>query len=127
MSRVEDGGFAPVERRRRYWATDEKRRIIAESLEEGASAASVARRHGLNANLLFTWRRQLGVESVKPKELARIVPVRVATQAPPAVLPAPSGTAGRMEITLSTGERIVVGADVETAALARVVKALARR
>ena len=125
MSRVEDGGVAPVERRRRYWTPDEKRRIIAESLEEGASAASVARRHGLNANLLFTWRRQLGVESVK--ELARIVPVMVATQAPPAVLVAPSGPAGRMEITLSSGERIVVGADVETAALARVVKALSRR
>jgi len=31
-----------------------------------------------------------------------------------------------MEVTLSSGEKIVVGADVETAALARVIKALRR-
>ena len=34
---------------------------------------------------------------------------------------------GRMEIVLAAGERILVGADVDTAALARVVKALSRR
>ena len=33
---------------------------------------------------------------------------------------------GRMEITLSGGEKIVVGADVERAALARAIKALRR-
>jgi hypothetical protein len=32
-----------------------------------------------------------------------------------------------MEIVLSSGERVIVGADVEAAALARVIKALARR
>ena len=40
---------------------------------------------------------------------------------------APSGPAGRMEIALVGGERVVVGADVDAAALARVVKALSRR
>ncbi len=44
--------------RRRYWKRDEQRRIVAESLEAGASVAEVARRYGLNANLLFTWRQQ---------------------------------------------------------------------
>jgi hypothetical protein len=32
-----------------------------------------------------------------------------------------------MEIVLSSGERVIVGADVEATALARVIKALGRR
>ena len=39
---------------RRLWSADLKRRIVAESFEPGASVAVVARRHGVNANLLFT-------------------------------------------------------------------------
>jgi transposase len=44
---------------RRSWSADEKRRIVEESFRPGASVAVVARRHDLNANLLFTWRRQV--------------------------------------------------------------------
>ena len=55
---------APGGRRRRSWTRDEKRRIVEESLEDGASIAEVARRHELNANLLFTWRRKMGVEPI---------------------------------------------------------------
>lgn len=36
-----------------------KRRVVALTLEPGASVARIAQRHGVNANLLFTWRRQL--------------------------------------------------------------------
>ena len=49
-----DGG----ERRRRTWSADQKQRIIAESFAPGGSVAEVARRYGLNANMLFTWRRR---------------------------------------------------------------------
>ena len=41
-------------RKRRSWSVEEKRRIVDESLEDGASIAEVARRHDLNANQLFT-------------------------------------------------------------------------
>ena len=58
MSVGNDGDFRPGARRRRYWTRDEKRRIVEESLQEGASIAGVAQRHALNANLLFTWRRK---------------------------------------------------------------------
>jgi transposase len=37
------------------------------------------------------------------------------------------GSAGQMEIILSGDDRIIVWADVETAALTRVLKALSRR
>ena len=125
MSVGSGGNFAPGDRRRRSWTRDEKRRIVDESLQEGASIAEVARRHELNANLLFTWRRQLGVEPTERKDPLAIVPVTIARGlAPEGPCPA---AAGRMEIVLSQGDRIIVWADVETAALARVLKALSRQ
>jgi transposase len=55
-----------------------------------------------------------------------IVPVRVVEATPTATAAAPASM-GRMEIVLVGGERIIVGADVDATALARIVKALARR
>jgi transposase len=37
---------------------EEKRRIVEQTLEAGASVARVARAHGINANQVFSWRRQ---------------------------------------------------------------------
>ena len=112
-------------RRRRSWAHDEKRRIVAESLEEGASIAEVARRYDLNANLLFTWRRQLGAKALGGIEPAPMLPVMISTDAAPTQTG--SGAVGRMEIVLAAGDRIIVGADFDAAALTRVLKALGRR
>src|SRR6202030_385886 len=47
-------------RRRRQWPEVLKRRIVAETLEPGASVSVVARRHDVNANQLFAWRREMG-------------------------------------------------------------------
>lgn len=123
MTEASEDGAAGSGGRRRYWKKDEKRRIVAESLEEGASVAEVARRHGLNANLLFTWRRRFAAGDVN--EPPAILPVTI-TSTPAMALSSARETIGRMEITLSTGERIVVSADVDASALARVVKALRR-
>jgi transposase len=125
MSVGNDVDFAPVGRKRRSWTRDEKRRIVEQSLQEGASIAEVARRHEVNANLLFTWRRKMGVDSSEQNDPMAILPVTIASE------PAPEGrcpdAAGQMEIILAEGERIIVWADVETAALSRVLKALSRR
>jgi transposase len=112
-------------RKRRSWTTDEKRRIVEESLGDGASIAEIARQHDLNANQLFTWRRQFGVEPVEPKELAPILPVTIAPEI--AADDSDAVSSGQMEIVLAEGDRIIVWSDVETAALTRVLKALARR
>ena len=87
MSVANDGDFTPGGRRRRSWTRDEKRRIVEESLEDGASIAEVARRHELNANLLFTWRRKLGVEPTERKDPMEIVPVTIAPEWPRRALP----------------------------------------
>jgi hypothetical protein len=49
MAVGKDGDLAPVGRKRRSWKRDEKRQIVEESLQDGASIAEVARRHDLNA------------------------------------------------------------------------------
>ncbi len=123
MSRNDDVPPA-LRRRRRSWSLEEKRRIVDESLEDGASIAEVARQHDLNTNQLFTWRRQFGVDLDAPQDLAPILPVTIT---PDVVTDhcAP-GPTGQMEIVLAEGDRILVWADVETAALSRVVKALRR-
>src|SRR5665647_1594290 len=125
MSVDDDGNFVPGERRRRSWTQDEKRRIVEESLQEGVSIAEVARRHELNANLLFTWRRQMGVE---PSEQPGVMPILPVTVEPGLVAEEHcAAAAGQMEIVLSDGDRIIVWADVETGALTRVLKALSWR
>lgn len=122
---------ASGDRRRRLWSTEEKRRIIAESLEPGASAAAVARRYGLNANLLFTWRRQQAAAAAAGTtdigQPVKIVPVTVVSEMGSRACAQAPELVGRMEIVLGGGERIIVGLDVDAAALARVIKTLARR
>jgi transposase len=123
----EAGGLRGGRRRRQVWSIDRKRQIIADTFEPGASVADVARRHGVNANLLFTWRRQQGAAKLAGgREGPQLVPVTITaeTAGVPAVASEPIG---RMEIVLGAGERIIVGADVDTTALARVIKALSRR
>ncbi len=44
-------------RPRRRWPVAEKRRIVLESLEAGASVSVVACRHDVNANQVFAWRK----------------------------------------------------------------------
>jgi transposase len=113
-----------AQRRRRLWSDEEKRRIVAETLEPGASVSTVARRHDLNANMLFTWRRQIGAAALLPAgDAMMFVPAAITTEAAPTV----SALAGRMEIVLTDGDRIIASKDVDAAALARVVKVLSRR
>ena len=125
MSVGNDGHLALIGRKRRSWTRDDKRRIVQESLEEGASIAEVARRHEVNANLLFTWRRKMGVEPSEQNAAMPILPVTIAPE--PSLEERCPDAAGQMEVVLLEGDRIIVWADVETAALTRVLRALSRR
>lgn len=52
---------------RRSWSRAQKRLIVEEAFRPGASAADVARRHGLNANQVFNWRRTMLARSPSPE------------------------------------------------------------
>ena len=62
--------------KRRFRSVELKRRIVEETLAEGTSVAVVARRHGVNANQVFSWRRQYQRgELVVASEASREVPL----------------------------------------------------
>lgn len=67
--RIEHG-----KRSRRTWSPEDKQRIVEEAIRPGASVAEIARRHGLNANLVFAWRRMLRPTMVKAADSASCVP-----------------------------------------------------
>src|ERR1700749_4517275 len=63
-----------IERRRR-WSHDDKARIVEETLVPGAKVTEVARRNGIAASVVFTWRRQARtVETAGPS----FAPVQIA-------------------------------------------------
>src|SRR6266513_4608432 len=65
----------------------EKRRIVEETLVEGASVARVARAHGINANQVFGWRRLYRAGRLGDcKPAIKLLPVRV-SESLPAPLP----------------------------------------
>ncbi len=66
-------------KKRRFRSVAEKRRIVEETLEPGASVARVARAHGVNANQVFHWRRQYrqGLLSEGNAAALKLLPVHV--------------------------------------------------
>jgi transposase len=71
-----------VQRQRRSIA--EKRRIVEETLAEGASVARIARAHGVNANQVFGWRRlYLSGRLGQQRATMKLLPVRVSESLPP--------------------------------------------
>src|ERR671929_328011 len=78
--------------RRRRWTDEEKAWIVAESLDPATTVSAVARRYGLHASQLFTWRQRLAAPAAR--DTPEFVPVVVAEDA---AAPPPE-VAGRMEI-----------------------------
>jgi transposase len=65
----------------------EKRRIVEETLAEGASVARVARAHGINANQVFGWRRLYSAGRLGERKAAmKFLPVRVSESLPAPLL-----------------------------------------
>lgn len=101
-----------VRERRRFRTVEEKRRIVEEALEPGASVARVARAHGVNANLLFNWRRLYlqGQLKARTRGTPGLLAVRVVQAAREAArrsnAPAASGT---MYIELPKGTIRIAG------------------
>ena len=62
-----------IERRRR--SVEEKGRIVEETLEAGASVARVARRHAVNANQVFYWRKKYREGRLGNSQSNKLLPV----------------------------------------------------
>jgi transposase len=127
-----DSTEAPRQRRRRY---DEafKRAIIEQTLAFGASVARIAREHGLNANLLFNWRRRYrqreqgqGASAAQTPSAISLLPVTVvADEAPAPARPAAPTCDGKLEIRLAGGTVRIEGV-VDAATLQLILASLRR-
>jgi len=128
MDRVEV--ITSVERRRR-WSATEKARLVAAMNEPGAMVTEIARREGVDASLLYRWRRQFAAEQEAPA----FVPVRVSagvneTASMTAPLDAPPAmSAPSSSITIAFGEqvRMTIEGAPDSVTLAKVIGALTAR
>lgn len=114
-----------VRRKRREHSEDLKRELVERSLQPGASVSAIALEAGINANLLFAWRRQRGAfAKATPTPLLLPVEVQPCEPQPSAPAAAPARTAnGTIDIELA-GARIRVRGLVDEDDLRSVLKAL---
>jgi len=129
---------------RRRWTLSEKQRIVAESYAGRRLVSATARRNGLSASQLFTWRRLARegrlVEADDDATFAQAViscepstsSLRSYPDRPEAAENLPSSSCavvapGRMEIVLTGGRRVIVDNGVDAATLGRVIDVLERR
>ena len=112
-----------------------KQALVERSLAPGASVAAIAQDAGINANLLFNWRRlHLQSLALPVADAARgpvLLPVTVvepapASPTPPASPPAPAArvSAGSIEISIR-GTVVRIRGSVDEASLRTVLRALA--
>ena len=117
--------------RRRRWSTEEKLRILAQSIAPGSSPSLTCKMHGISSGQLYTWRKQF-----RSGELTGFVPVLVAPEPtalqapelaadPPNAGPAPEpAVTSPIEVELPTGVKLRVPSDAGEAALRRIFAAL---
>lgn len=105
---------------------EEKLRIVEESFCGDRQVTATAHLHGVSRSLLFKWRR-----AYRAGELGRsgasspgLVPAVMKNEIASA---SPSSQGGQMEIVTSVGGRVIVGSDVDAAALLRVISVLEGR
>jgi len=117
---------------RRRWSEEERARILAEAMAPGAIASHVARRFGVSTGQFYTWRKAMlrrtaacgGQQALAKSDFAE---VRLSAPNPKPSAPSRIPATGMMEITLPGGVLIRVDAAVDSAALGRVLAALAGR
>jgi transposase len=115
-------------RRNRSWPEAVKREIVAASFEAGTSVSQVARRYDVNSNQLFSWRKLYRDGASAPRDVGSIAMVPVTVTSTPGIgETAPAGGPSPIEIELAGGYRIHVDAQVDAAALRRVLDVLERR
>jgi len=124
---MEDPGLLVRQVRKRRSAA-EKRLIVEQASEPGASVARVARAHGLNANVVFHWRRlyREGKLAPAPEQAMKLLPVSIldneVVKRQPEELVAPK--IGSIHIELPGEIRISVEGHAEPAAIRAVLESL---
>jgi transposase len=110
---------------RRIWSEALKRQIVAETLEPGSSVSIVARRHDVNANQLFKWRRELMPERpLAAVDSGAMVPVEIASEPERRRPRRQVERAGFIEIEFGSGARVCIRGEVAPKTLRQVIELL---
>ena len=109
----------PGATKRRQYSEALKRQIVAETLEPGSSVSIVARRHDVNSNQLFKWRRELLPKAVI--ESGAMVPVAVASEGGRRRR---TDREGVIEIAFGCGARVRLCGEVCSETVRRVIELL---
>jgi len=123
-----------AKRRRRDHSAALKRELIERSLQPGASVSGIALDSGINANLLFKWRREHlrgnGRALISRTAPPLLVPVKIESSMPevaaaptPPSSPAPRANAGSIEIDIG-GARVRLRGAVDESSVRVVLQAL---
>ena len=115
---------------RNFRSLEEKQAILADARASGGSVAAIARKYGVNANLIFAWMRleeqgllQARTRSAPPKLLAVTVVPETTNEPEPAATVSPRE---HVEIVLSDGICVRVHGAVPTEQIDRVLRLLRR-
>ncbi|MCP4073534.1 MAG: transposase [Hyphomicrobiales bacterium] len=115
---------------RRTWSDDEKRSICLQTLVPGVSAAQVARRYAMNANLIFKWLKDPRFQSDEQEtEESAFLPVEISTANTSLLHSAtdnfpPCQPGGSIKIELASGHHLTVEGGFDGTELARLLKGL---
>ena len=126
--------------KRQFRSLQEKLRIVEEASRPGASVAAVALRNGVNANLVFGWRRlhRRGLLEQQREVAPRLLPVKVTmptlTPSERAALPAtkrakhqPAPIPSYLEIVFSGAVSVRVHGEIAPATLTHILEWASRR
>ncbi len=105
-----------------------KRRVVSETLESGRSVAAVARDHGLNANMVFCWRRDPRFRAEDRSLTADVafLPVEVASKEPMAPTTDAEERFGEIELVLRPGHRLLLRGKFDADSVLQLVHGLSR-
>jgi transposase len=109
---------------RRRWSSDDKARIVEESLTPGATVSEVARRHDIRPQQLFGWRRGMRIVEPAVQQMTFVPALVEAAEKTPRARPR-AARAGRGDIELEIeGVVVCVRRGAEAKTVAAVIKAL---
>jgi len=99
--------------------------MVTETLEAGSSVSLVARRHDVNANQLFKWRREMLLnESPAVAEGGPMVPIEIVPEPERRPRRRRVERAGFIEIEFGCGARVCIRGEVAPRTLRQVIELL---
>ncbi len=115
-----------VKKRRSKWSEAFRQRIVAEAEASDEPMSEVAKRHGLNPKLLYSWRQKLLKDqkaTTTGKEVC-LLPVEVKTAPGETLVQANDSILSSLEIDLPCGSKLRCGSNINPALLSQALSAL---